>query len=267
MATLSNRARKGWWLSTILFFAFSTAQASTPEQAVNQLSDAEREAGWELLFNGKDLSGWQHFGADEAGSRTWQANANTLHFDPGSLGAISMAVDYLFGGKTGDLVYSAKAYRNFELSLEWKISENGNSGIFYLVDLTNNDGRPNGPEMQVLDNAGHPDGEIVSHRAGDLYDIQASSTDTSKLPGEWNQVLIRKQGEKVEHWQNGVNVVSYEYGNEAWQKMIANSKYKDREGWGQAEQGYFLLQDHGDEVWYRNIKARELPANCEHCEH
>ena len=115
-----------------------------------------------------------------------------------------------------------------------------------------------GPEMQVLDNACHPDAQIETHRAGDLYDMIACKYETVKAAGEWNQVRLIINNGKVEHWLNGKKLVEYEMFTEEWTKMIANSKFKDMPDFGKARKGHISLQDHSDRVYYRNIKLREL---------
>jgi cytochrome c len=168
----------------------------------------------------------------------------------------------LFGGGSGDLIYYRERFSNFELSLEWKISENGNSGIFYLVaDEAEKTPWLTGIEMQVLHNEGHPDGKIQTHRAGDLYDLIAADPETVRPPGEWNEVLIRIQDNRIEHWLNGVKVVEVTRGSAQWNELVAASKFADMPRFGRADTGYIVLQDHGDPVWYRNIRARELPGN------
>jgi cytochrome c len=165
----------------------------------------------------------------------------------------------IVGGPGGDLVYYREKFQDFELSLQWKIAPGGNSGIFYLVkDETENTAWRTGIEMQVLDNEGHADGKIRTHRAGDLYDMIAADPETVRPPGEWNDVLIRVKDNHIEHWLNGVKVVSVERGSEQWNKLVAASKFADMPGYGKSEAGYIVLQDHGDPVWYRNIRVREL---------
>ena len=177
---------------------------------------------------------------------------------PASGGVLSMVGSFL-GGGSGDLIYAKQKYRDFELSLEWKISENGNSGIFYFVA---NEDEPapwlTGPEMQILHNEGHKDGKIHTHRAGDLYDMIAAEPETVRGPGEWNHVLIRSLNGQVEHWLNGVKVVSFTYGGPEWDAMVAKSKFSDMEHFGKSDEGYIVLQDHSDPVWFRNLKIREL---------
>jgi hypothetical protein len=115
-----------------------------------------------------------------------------------------------------------------------------------------------GPEMQVLDNAGHPDAKIEKHRAGDLYDLVASSPETVKPAGEWNEIEIISNNGQLEFYQNGAKVLSTRMWDESWKKLIAGSKFRDMPGFGTFKSGKIALQDHGDDVWYRNIRIKRL---------
>jgi len=114
--------------------------------------------------------------------------------------------------------------------------------------------------MQVLDNERHADGKLATHRAGSLYDLIAANPETVRPAGEWNDVLIRVQDNHIEHWLNGVKVVSVQRGGSEWKQLVADSKFADMPGYGKSESGYIALQDHGDPVWYRNIRVRELSS-------
>lgn len=229
------------------------AQKTAAESpAFNTLSAEESADGWELLFNGKDLSGWHKYGGEPAGS-AWKVEDGTLMLDPSEKDGWQIK-----GG--GDIV-TDKVFGDFHLSLEWKIAQNGNSGIvFYIQEDTvlYNHTWKTGPEMQVLDNAGHPDAQIEKHRAGDLYDLISCSQESVKPHGEWNQVEIKSQNGQLDFWLNGVNVVSTTLWDEAWQSLIAGSKFADMPGFGTFREGRIGLQDHGDMVWYRNVKIRAL---------
>lgn len=216
--------------------------------------------GWRDLFDGKTLAGWRNYGGDENKVRKWEVQDSTLALvQDGPFPMWDMIRSVLFGGPGGDLVYYREKFRDFELSLQWKISRGGNSGIFYLVkDETENVSWRTGIEMQVLDNEGHDDGQIRTHRAGDLYDLIAADPETVRPPGEWNDVLLRVKDNHIEHWLNGVMVVSVERGSEEWNALVAASKFADMPGYGKSEAGYIALQDHGDRVWYRNIRVRDL---------
>lgn len=214
-----------------------------PETAMNTLTAEETAAGWKLLFNGTDLTGWKGYKKDAPGE-AWKVEDGTIA---------------LTAGGAGDLM-SAEEFGPFELSLEWKIAPNGNSGIIYLVNEV--DGADNtyntGPEMQVLDNDGHPDGKLRSHRAGALYDLQEPQQDAAKPVGEWNEARIVYTGSKIEHWLNGVKMAETSYGDDVWKQTVAGSKFKQWPMFGTFAKGHIALQDHGDQVWYRNIKIKPL---------
>jgi len=224
--------------------------ASTPRQ----------EYEWRELFDGQTLHGWRNYGGQENDVRKWRVEDGALTLvQEGIFPMWDLISSYIFGGASGDLIYYREKFRDFELSLQWKISENGNSGIFYLVaDEEETSPWLTGVEMQVLHNEGHSDGEIDTHRAGDLYDLIAAEPVTVRAPGEWNDVLIRVQDNHIEHWLNGVKVVSVERGSQRWNELVAASKFSDMPRFARAQAGYIVLQDHGDPVWYRNIRVRKL---------
>ena len=162
----------------------------------------------------------------------------------------------------GDIIYD-KQFDNFTLSLEWKISEGGNSGIFYLGEEKLDYIWKTAPEMQVLDNEKHPDaklGKDGNRMAGSLYDLIPAKPQNAKPVGEWNQVEITVYKGTVVHKMNGVNVVEYHLWTPEWNALVAGSKFPSlNPKWAEvASKGYFGLQDHGDDVWFRNIKIKEL---------
>ena len=218
------------------------------KQKDNTLTAAEKKAGWKLLFDGKSLNGWrmyQNKPADCWGVKNGEIYCKGSEVDKSDLRADIITMDQ---------------YENYELLVDWKIAPGGNSGIIYNVveDPKYDYVWQTGPEMQVLDNACHPDTRFVTHQAGDLYDLVASSYVTVKPAGEWNKARIIKKDGKVEHWLNGVPVVRYEMYTDEWLEMINRSKFKDMPDFGRAKKGKIALQDHGDKVWYRNIKVRSL---------
>ncbi len=201
----------------------------------NTDSMSKSKDGWISLFDGKNLDNWHTYGKDKAGA-AWKIQ----------------------GG--GDLVTNEE-YDNFHLKLEWKISANGNSGIIFYVheDTTQFKNTYNtGPEMQVLDNNGHPDAKINKHRAGDLYDLIASSEETVKPAGEWNLAEIISDNGKLDFKLNGTTVVSTNLWDDNWRTMLAGSKFATMPGFGTFKSGKIALQDHGDLVWYRNIMIKKL---------
>ena len=213
---------------------------------------AAAESAWRPLLTGADLSGWHRYGGGDVGA-AWTVDADgALRFD-----ASAKAED---GSGGGDIV-TDESFEDYELSLEWKISPCGNSGVIYNVVEEDGLDYPwqTGPEMQVLDNTCHPDAKIYKHKAGDLYDMVAASDSTAVRPaGEWNEARLVNRAGRVEHYLNGVQLVEYDNTGEAWADMIADSKFADMERFGEATAGKIALQDHGDDVWYRDIRIRDL---------
>ncbi|MEM1121193.1 MAG: DUF1080 domain-containing protein, partial [Bacteroidota bacterium] len=230
---------------------FSTSQTGTSKP--NTLTAAEKADGWQLLFDGETTKGWRNFKKEGIGS-SWKVKDGALMLD-------SQQKDN--GGwqaQDGGDIITDKAYENYELRLEWKINNCGNSGIIYNVVEADkyNYVWQTGPEMQILDNTCHPDARIETHRAGDLYDMIACKYETVKPAGEWNRVRLIINNGQVEHWLNGKKLVEFEMFTEEWAKMIADSKFKDMPDFGLARKGHIALQDHGDKVYFRSIKIKEL---------
>lgn len=168
------------------------------------------------------------------------------------------AVSHVPGG--GDLV-SLPSLENFELDFEWKIAPGGNSGVFYRVNPDLGPAYESGPEYQILDNKGHPDGRNPLTSAGSAYGLYAPSQDASKPAGEWNSGKIVVDGSHVEHWLNGVKILEFTMGSEEWAARVAASKFAAWPGFGVQKSGHIVLQDHGAEVAFRAIRLRALPAS------
>ncbi len=149
-------------------------------------------------------------------------------------------------------------FGDFELRLEWRISKNGNSGIMFRVTGEGDEPWWTGPEMQVLDNGGHPDGKDPLTSAGSNYALHAPVSDVTRPVGEWNDVRIVVKDAHVEHWLNGVKVVEYELWSPDWESRVRSTKFASNPQYGRARSGHIVLQDHGDAVWYRNIRIKPL---------
>lgn len=217
----------------------------------NTLTDAEKADGWKLLFDGKSTSGWKGFKNDKSPT-AWKVRDGALTLD-----VSNKKNGEVVGG--GDIM-TTEQFENYELSLEWKIQKCGNSGVIFnaIEDPKYNYVWETGPEMQVLDNICHPDGRIEKHRAGDLYDLIQTKFVAANPAGEWNVARIVSNKGKYEFWLNGYKLVEFEMHTDVWRKMVAASKFKDMPDFGKAKKGHIALQDHGDQVSYRNIKIREL---------
>ncbi len=232
-----------------------TEEAST-EAGVNELSQKEQEEGWELLFDGESTEGWRGYGKDSFPDEGWV-------IEDGTLKVLGTGAGEAGGG--GDIIYDEE-FKDFELSLEWKVSEGGNSGIFYLAKEIEGDPiYKSAPEMQILDNERHPDarlGENGNRQAGSLYDLVPAEPQNANPAGEWNKASVLVYRGTVVHNQNGENVVEYHLWTDDWKEMVADSKFKDWENFinagGDDKQGFIGLQDHGDDVWFRNIKIKRL---------
>lgn len=230
-------------------------QACSPGKelhSLNKLSPSEKQQGWQLLFDGKTTRGWHSYGGATAGA-AWRAVEGTLLLDTSN-----KKNGKIVGG--GDLV-TDEEFENFDLLFEWKISPGGNSGVMIYVHEDPEKYKESyftGPEMQVLDNERHSDANYPKHRAGDLYDLVACSKETVKSAGEWNQARIRSENGKLDFYLNGENVVSLHLWDDAWRRLIAGSKFKQWPGFGSYKKGRICLQDHDNQVQYRNIKIRRL---------
>ena len=214
--------------------------------AVTQISQAQK--GFKPLFDGKTTTGWHTYNKTVVGS-AWQVQEGALHLDPKAKGED--------GG--GDLVTN-KEYKDFHLKYEWKVAPKANSGLVFYVheEPKYHATYSTGLEMQVLDNDGHPDGKITKHRAGDLYDLIKSSSEPVKSVGDWNKAEIISKKGNLTLILNGVEVVKTTLWDENWKKLVAGSKFAKWENWGTYTSGKIALQDHGDEVWYKNITIKEL---------
>jgi hypothetical protein len=221
------------------------------EITTNILTEEEKNAGWQLLFDGASKSNFHVFNKKSDGS-AWQVADGAIHLD-----TTNLKDGKIVGG--GDLLTNEE-YESFDLKLEWKIDPGGNSGILFYVQEGPSFGETyhTGPEMQVLDNAAHPDAKINKHRAGDLYDLITSSPETVKPAGEWNQVEVISNKGALEFHLNGTKVLATTMWDDAWKKMIAASKFKQWSGFGTYKKGRIALQDHGNSVWYRNIRIKKL---------
>jgi len=243
-----------------LLLILTVTIVSGQDKSSNKLSKSEKAAGWRLLFDGTTLSGWRGFHSDQYAGNNGPIPGGWMVSD----GALHKAAGRGTAEHPGGALITVDQFGNFELSIEWKISKGGNSGIKYLVSESL---PPTGRgavsfEYQVLDDDNHPDAKmgIAGNRtSGALYDLIAPAAAKRLRPvGEFNQTRIIVRGDRIEHWLNGVKVVEFDRTSEDYRQHLAQSKFKSTKGFGEARQGHLLLQDHGDAVWYRNIKIREL---------
>jgi len=225
-------------MKAVAIAALLAALAMPAAAQVNTLTAAEKQAGWTLLFDGRTTEGWRGFKAP-APDPGWHVKDGALSPDP----------------KTSKDIMTKEMFGDFELAFDWKIAAKGNSGLMYRVTEDGEQTYWSGPEYQVLDNSR---GEPPLQRAGALYDLYAPSQDATRPVGEFNQGRIVVRRGHVEHWLNGVKVVEYELGSADFKAKVAASKFKAWPMFGVAPQGHIALQNHGDEVAFRNIKIRRL---------
>lgn len=215
----------------------------------NTLTPAEREAGWKLLFDGKTMHGW----------RTYQNKPQTSWYV--SNGMLGCKYDTTSTYQHADLI-ADKKYKNFELSLDWKIEPRANSGILYMVNEKYEYPFQSGPEYQLLDDnfyLNDPKEHIhASQKSGANYDMDAPAVNALKPVGEWNHAVIKVNNGHVEHWLNGQKTADYVIGSDNWKAQKEQSKWKDVQGYAADQTGYIDLQDHGGGVSFKNIKIKEL---------
>ncbi len=222
----------------------SEPRASAPgPDKTNTLSDAERAAGWQLLFDGESLDGWRGYQRDSA-PEGWTVKDGALHFRGEAPNSTS--------------ILTTDQFDHFELRLEWKIAPEGNSGIIYRATEVAGSAARSGLEYQVLDNAVHAGDSAPEREAGALYGLYAPSQDVTRPVGEYNEARIVVRGSHVEHWMNGTKLLETEIGSESWTKRMAESKFADWPHFAEATTGHIVLQDHNHPVWYRDIKLRPL---------
>lgn len=240
-------------LSAFLFASCQPSQkgdskeetTASAELADNTLSREQEADGWKLLFNGRDTQGWRTFKNQE--NNSWEVIDGTLHCKP-----------FDAADKRADIL-TVDQYTDFDLVFDWKISPQGNSGLIFRVTEEFEQPYFSGPEYQILDNKGYPGDVKPVHYTGSNYDMHPAPDNTPLKPvGEWNSSRILAKGNHVEHWLNGRKLLEYEIDSEEWTSLKNNSKWKDVPGYCVAKSGYIDLQDHGNEVWFKNIKIKSL---------
>jgi hypothetical protein len=217
-----------------------TAAAQAPP---NTLTAEEKAAGWQLLFDGKSLEHWRGFRMQEIPAG-WSVSEGAIRFVPPT------------EGTRADII-TREQYQDFELALEWAVVPGANSGIFFHVSEDTQRTYETGPEFQVLDNAGHRDGQKPETSAGSNYALHPVE-DVTRPVGEWNEARIRVEGARVTHWLNGSKLLEYKLWTGKWKRLVAASKFAAMPGYGLNRTGHIALQDHGDDVRFRNVRIRRL---------
>jgi hypothetical protein len=211
----------------------------------NVLTPDETQAGWKLLFDGKSAASWRGFKKEALPDKGWIVRDGMLVRDPAA------------GDGVGDMV-TRDEFGDFEFACEWRVNKGGNSGIMYRCDEKHTYPWETGPEMQILDDSGHADGKKDKTRAGTLYDLFPCGYDVCRPAGEWNHARVVCRGTRIEHWLNGFKVVDVDTASETYKAARAASKWVKYPDHNTLPKGRIALQDHGDEVGFRNLKVREL---------
>ena len=240
-------------LAVVLFTLFACKEEVKKEEVVEQTETSEtmenKENDWKVLFDGTTTDAFRGYQEDSLYAQ-WSIEDDALAFTP--------------GGEGNKDIITKEKFTNFILSLEWKVSEGGNSGIFWGVheDEQYGEAYMTGPEIQVLDNERHPDAKVAegTHKSGSLYDMIACPDEHVNPAGEWNLCVIEinQDGNEAKVSMNGTQVMTFPLHGEKWDAMVADSKFTAWEDFGKYRTGHIALQDHGDKVWYRNIKIKEL---------
>jgi hypothetical protein len=229
------------------------ASAASFAEGPNSLGDAEKNAGWRLLFDGRSTDGWRGYKSKTVPG-SWKVENGSL------------LARHAVGESTGDLI-TVEEFDDFELRLQWKMTKGGNSGVIYRATEQHDEVWQSGPEYQILDNAGHLDGLNPLASAGACYAVFAPAKDATRPLGQWNETRILCQGKHVEHWLNGEKLLEYDVGSDRWKAHVKTSRYYltayGQGNWGQAPRGHIGLQDYGGAIEYRNIKIRPTPTTRE----
>jgi len=215
-------------------------------ESINQLTEEDKAGGWKLLFDGKTTRGWHHFKSKTVRTNAWVIEDGWLH---------------CLGKEGGGDIVSDGEFDNFDLQWEWKNVPSGNSGLKYFVLETRES--PLGHEYQMIDDERNSDAKLAKGKrvTGSFYDVlKPERIDLSKKPGEINRSRVIVRGNHVEHWLNGAKVLEYSCDSEALKTALQQSKFKNTAAFGEKVRGHILLQDHHSEVWFRNIKIRQLPS-------
>jgi len=247
-----------WAATAALAGAIACSQASQEAQKrpsspcgdANVLTEKEKAAGWELLFDGKSLSGWHGYNGQS--TQSWAVEGCAIK---------SVGTEGNYGSDLRADLVTGKQYENFELSIDWKASKGGNSGLMYGVveDPKYKAAWMTGPEYQFIDDVGFPEKLEEWQKAGANYAMHLPNDQKKLKPvGEWNNTSIVVNGAHVEHWLNGKKILEFERWNDDWNKLRNSCKWKEAPDYGLAKTGHIVLQDHGSVFWFRSVKIREI---------
>jgi hypothetical protein len=247
-------------LVSVVFVGGSAAFVSAAQQpaapagaacaGVNVLTPSEKAAGWELVFDGRGLTGWHGYNGKKTDS--WKVEDCALK---------TVGTEGNYGSDLRADIATDKEYKDFELAIDWKATKGGNSGLMYGVveDPKYEAAWKTGPEYQFIDDVGFPQKLEAWQKAGANYAMHLPNDQKSLKPvGEWNQTRIVVKGNHVEHWLNGKKILEFERWNDEWQKLRDSGKWKDAPDYGKFATGRIVLQDHGSVFWFRNVKIRPI---------
>lgn len=233
-------------LTGIVLAIFACLQSfDTNDNRDNKLSRSQKKEGWTLLFNGRNLNGWRTY--QNKPSNSWSVKDGTIYCKP-----VTSNNDV-----RADLI-SKVTYENFDLTIDWKISDKGNSGILYMVTEDYKTSYLSGPEYQIIDDINYPEKLEPWQKTGANYAMNPAPMADIKPAGSWNHTEIIVNNLHVQHWLNNKKVVEYDLYNDEWKKNKIEGKWKDAPGYGMSKRGHIALQDHGSEAWFKNIFIKQL---------
>ena len=238
-------------LLVVLFIVLSIPnQGCKQKPKESGLTKAEKEQGWKLLFEGNSTEKWRGYNQDAFPGFGWTVKDGVVECLYTGAGE---------QGSAGDIM-TKKRYKDFELTLEWKLSKGGNSGIIYLVkEIPGQPAWHGAPELQILDGDNYDIPLRPGQLAGSVYDLYPANPQNVKPFGEWNQIRLVVKNKNVDHWQNGVKVAEYVLNSDDMKEKVKGTKFAEFPEFSEiAEQGHICLQDHGGGAWFRNVKIREL---------
>ncbi len=239
-------------IALVIIIVLAACQPGQQKTDTSSTTQSAADSGWVSLFDGSTFKGWHTYGKTTVGS-AWNIDSASIHLQPGAKNGYQTQ-----GG--GDLTTDS-AFSNFDLKLKWKVGKKANSGImFYVQDnaVKYKETWFTGPEMQVLDIDSNEDAHSPKHMVGDLYDLIAGSSHPGNPWNVWNDVEIKSDHGKLDLFLNGVNIISTTLWDDKWKQLIAGSKFKNMPGFGTFTSGHIALQDHGEEVWYKDIMIKKL---------
>lgn len=222
------------------------ARRSSDSAGPGATAAASTDSGWELLFDGTSLKRWRGFRRDDVPA-SWRIESGVLAFAPDSA-----------PNARGDIM-TRDAWRDFDLVYSWRVAPGSNSGVMWRVSEDMQYPWQTGPEMQVLDDERHSDGQIPTHRAGSMFDLVAPPANIVRPVGEWNDARVLAEGTRVRLWLNGTQTADVDFASEEGKRLLAASKFRTMPRFAQNDSGHVVLQDHGDRVWYRDVRIRPLP--------